>query len=85
MYLAAIIDWYSRYVLAWRLSNTLDGSCTACLRSMGGMVCSLCDSFHARAGANLASIVCHGRHLLFAPCLPLPADLGRFLWTPAHY
>jgi putative transposase len=25
MYLAAIIDWYSRYVLAWRLSNTLDG------------------------------------------------------------
>jgi putative transposase len=25
-YLAAIIDWFSRYVLAWRLSNTLDGS-----------------------------------------------------------
>jgi putative transposase len=25
MYLAAVIDWYSRYVLAWRLSNTLDG------------------------------------------------------------
>jgi putative transposase len=26
MYLAAIIDWYSRYVIAWRLSNTLEGS-----------------------------------------------------------
>jgi putative transposase len=26
LYLAATIDWYSRYVLAWRLSNTLDGS-----------------------------------------------------------
>jgi putative transposase len=26
MYLAATIDWYSRYVLSWRLSNTLDGS-----------------------------------------------------------
>ncbi len=26
MYLAAIIDWYSRYVISWRLSNTLDGS-----------------------------------------------------------
>jgi putative transposase len=26
MYLAAVIDWYSRYVLAWQLSNTLDGS-----------------------------------------------------------
>jgi putative transposase len=25
-YLVAIIDWYSRTVLAWRLSNTLDGS-----------------------------------------------------------
>lgn len=26
MYLAAVIDWYSRYVVTWRLSNTLDGS-----------------------------------------------------------
>jgi len=26
MYLVAIIDWYSRYVLAWRLSNRLDSS-----------------------------------------------------------
>jgi len=26
MYLAAVIDWFSRSVLAWRLSNTLDGS-----------------------------------------------------------
>jgi len=25
MYLAAVLDWYSRYVIAWRLSNTLDG------------------------------------------------------------
>lgn len=26
MYLVAILDWYSRYVLAWELSNTLDGA-----------------------------------------------------------
>jgi putative transposase len=26
MYLAAVIDWFSRYVISWRLSNTLDGS-----------------------------------------------------------
>jgi len=26
MYLTAVIDWYSRYVVAWRLSDTLDGS-----------------------------------------------------------
>jgi len=25
MYLAAVIDWYSRYVLSWEISNTLDG------------------------------------------------------------
>jgi putative transposase len=25
LYLVAVLDWYSRYVLAWRLSNTLDG------------------------------------------------------------
>jgi hypothetical protein len=25
MYLAAVLDWHSRYVIAWRLSNTLDG------------------------------------------------------------
>jgi putative transposase len=24
LYLVAIIDWHSRYVLSWRLSNTLD-------------------------------------------------------------
>ena len=26
MYLTAVMDWYSRYVLSWRLSNTLDGA-----------------------------------------------------------
>jgi putative transposase len=26
LYLVAVIDWYSRYVLAWRLSNTMDTS-----------------------------------------------------------
>ena len=32
MYLAATIDWFSRYVVAWRLSNTLHGSfCTEML------------------------------------------------------
>lgn len=25
MYLVAIMDWFSRYVLSWELSNTLDG------------------------------------------------------------
>jgi putative transposase len=32
VYLAAVIDWYSRRVLSWRLSNTMDsGFCVDCL------------------------------------------------------
>jgi putative transposase len=32
LYLVAVIDWYSRYVLSWRLSNTLDaGFCVEAL------------------------------------------------------
>lgn len=26
MYLVAVIDWYSRHVLAWEVSNSLEGS-----------------------------------------------------------
>jgi putative transposase len=33
LYLVAIMDWYSRYVLSWVLSNTLDAS--FCLESLG--------------------------------------------------
>jgi putative transposase len=37
MYLVATIDWYSRRVLGWRLSNTLDGAfCTEMLREVLG-------------------------------------------------
>lgn len=32
VYLVAVVDWYSRKVLAWRVSNTLDsGFCVGCL------------------------------------------------------
>ena len=34
MYLVAVMDWFSRYVLSWELSNTLDGAfCLTALRS----------------------------------------------------
>lgn len=32
LYLVAVIDWYSRYVISWRLSNTLEG--TFCLEAL---------------------------------------------------
>ncbi len=37
MYLAAVIDWFSRYVLSWRLSNTLDGD--FCLEMLDEALC----------------------------------------------
>jgi len=34
LYLTAVLDWYSRYVLAWRLSNSLDSAfCVAALEA----------------------------------------------------
>jgi putative transposase len=37
LYLVAIIDWYSRYVISWRLSNTLDADfCVAVLEEALG-------------------------------------------------
>ena len=37
MYLVAIIDWFSRYVLSWQVSNTLDG--TFCLAALEQALC----------------------------------------------
>jgi len=37
IYLVAIVDWYSRKVLAWRLSNTMDSAfCVSCLQEAFG-------------------------------------------------
>ena len=37
LYLVAVMDWHSRYVLAWRLSNTLDaGFCAEALEEALG-------------------------------------------------
>ena len=37
LYLVTIIDWYSRYVISWRLSNTLDADfCVAALEEALG-------------------------------------------------
>ena len=59
-YLAAVIDWYSRKVLAWRLSNTLDSEfCVDCLeqslRSYGAP-----DIFNTDQGCQFTSEVFTG-------------------------
>ena len=45
MHLTAVIDWYSRYVLSWRLSNTLDVAfCLEALEEALGGVARRCST-----------------------------------------
>ena len=37
LYLVAVMDWYSRYVISWRLSNTIDGG--FCLEALDEALC----------------------------------------------
>jgi len=54
LYLVAIIDWYSRYVLSWRLSNTLDaGFCVEALE--GALKKGKPDIFNTDQGAQFTS------------------------------
>jgi putative transposase len=54
LYLMVIMDWYSRYVLAWRLSNTLDTDfCVEALREALGK--GRPDIFNTDQGAQFTS------------------------------
>ena len=60
MYLAAIIDWYSRYVVAWRLSNTLDGTfCLDMLEEALGRGCP--EVFNTDQGVQFTAAAWTGR------------------------
>jgi putative transposase len=54
MYLVAIMDWFTRYVVAWELSNTLDGQfCLDCLHQ--AMQSGLPDIFNTDQGAQFTA------------------------------
>jgi putative transposase len=54
MYLVAIMDWYSRYVLSWRVSNTLDTEfCVTALRD--ALSRNQPDIFNTDQGAQFTS------------------------------
>lgn len=54
LYLVAIMDWYSRYVLGWRLSNTLDTQ--FCLEALeGALAISQPDIFNTDQGVQFTS------------------------------
>jgi putative transposase len=55
LYLAAVIDWFSRYVLAWQLSNTLDGLfCRVALRQ--ALEQGVPDIFNTDQGAQFTAL-----------------------------
>ena len=59
-YLAVIMDWYSRKILAWRLSNTLETEfCLACLEEALGPSQPLI--FNTDQGAQFTSLAFTGR------------------------
>ena len=54
LYLVAIIDWYSRYILSWELSNTLDES--FCLRALNrALLISHPEIFNSDQGSQFTS------------------------------
>lgn len=54
MYLVAIMDWYSRYVVTWQLSNTLDGA--FCLEAVQrALVCGKPEIFNTDQGAQFTA------------------------------
>ncbi len=55
VYLVAVIDWYSRKVLSWRLSNTLDsGFCVDCIEQ-ALQVYGIPDIFNTDQGSQFTS------------------------------
>ncbi len=54
MYLVAILDWFSRYVLSWQLSNTLDNNfCLVALE--GALECRKPEIFNTEQGVQFTS------------------------------
>jgi putative transposase len=60
MYLTAVIDWFSRYVLAWALSNTLEG--TFCVETLDeALGRGTPDIFNTDQGSQFTSAAFTGR------------------------
>ena len=54
MYLTAIIDWYSRYILSWRISNTMDND--FCIEALDeALTHGLPDIFNTDQGVQFTS------------------------------
>ena len=59
-YLTVVMDWYSRYVLSWRLSNTLDGQ--FCLEALEeALTCGTPEIFNTDQGVQYTAAAFTGR------------------------
>jgi putative transposase len=59
LYLTAVLDWYSRYVLAWRLSNSLDS--TFCIEALEeALVGGQPEIFNTDQGVQFTSVAFTG-------------------------
>jgi putative transposase len=80
MYLMAIIDWFSRYVITWQLSNTLDGE--FCLQALEGAKVWTARDIQHRPGGSVHG---PGFHLnlggCWHPCKPgwARSGIGQYL------
>ncbi len=55
MYLSAVMDWFSRYVLSWRLSNTLEN--TFCIEALEeALIVSTPEIFNTDQGSQFTSL-----------------------------
>ena len=78
MYLAAVIDWYSRYVISWRLSNTLDGG--FCLEMLEeALRTGSPEVFNTDQGAQFTAGAFTGRLLSAGVAVSMDGRGGR--WT----
>jgi putative transposase len=60
MYLTAVIDWYSRYVISWRLSNSLEGAfCVEALED--ALQCGKPEVFNTDQGSQFTAAAFTGR------------------------
>jgi putative transposase len=60
LYLTAVIDWFSRYVLSWRLSNNMDGG--FCLEALEeALACRQPEIFNTDQGSQFTSRAFTGR------------------------
>jgi putative transposase len=60
LYLVAVMDWFSRYVLSWRLSNTLEGA--FCLEALNdALLLSRPEIFNSDQGSQFTATVMTSR------------------------